>query len=104
MVGIALGVQVSSELLVVGAGDDTLFIEEGEDSCVFAVNEVEDFLIVGEGDKFPEDAFAFVLVLLQFEDVFVELLLERLVGVVDADLLEVVRLEGLKAEDVEDTD
>jgi hypothetical protein len=38
------------------------------------------------------------------EDVCVELLLELLVGEVDAELLERVRLEVLEAEDVEDAD
>jgi len=69
---------------------------------VLPVDEVEHVLVVGEGDELPQDPLPLVLVLLELEDVPVELLLERLVGVVDAELLEVVLLECLEAEDVED--
>ena len=40
--------------------------------------------------------------LLQEDDMLVELMLERLVGVVDAQLLEAVVLERFEAEDVQD--
>jgi hypothetical protein len=42
--------------------------------------------------------------LLALEDVLVELLLQALVGQVDAQLLEAVLLEGLEAVDVQDAD
>lgn len=42
--------------------------------------------------------------LLQLEDVLVEVVLQLFVGVVDAELLEAVPLEVLKAKDVEDPD
>lgn len=48
--------------------------------------------------EYPE-----VLLLLQFEDVGVELLLEFLIGVIDAELFERVYFEGLKAIYVQDT-
>ena len=42
--------------------------------------------------------------LLYLEDVFVEVLLELLVGIVDAELLKRVLLEHFKAKDVQHTD
>jgi hypothetical protein len=45
----------------------------------------------------PVDVLLLVLLLLELEEVAVELLLEPLVGVVDAQLLERVALEVLKA-------
>lgn len=42
-------------------------------------------------------AYPEVFLLLQFEDVGVELLLEFLIGIVDAELLERVDFKGLKA-------
>ena len=53
-----------------------------------AIDEIENVLVVGEGDELPEDTLALVLIMLELEDVFVELLLQSLVGAVDADLLE----------------
>ena len=53
---------------------------------VLAVDEVEALLVVDELDHLPLDALALVLLLLALEDVPVELLLQPLVGVVDAEL------------------
>jgi hypothetical protein len=52
----------------------------------------------------PFDLLLGVLLLLQLEDVLGKVVLEVLVGVVDAKLLKAVLLEVLKAEDVEDRD
>ena len=52
----------------------------------------------------PVDGLQVVLLLLHLEDVLHEELLQVLVGVVDAELLEAVRVEVLEAEDVEDPD
>ena len=76
--GIALGVEVPSEFLIGRSGDDALFIKEGKDSGVFPVDEVENFLVVWEGDKFPQNAFTLVLVLFELKHVLVELLLKCL--------------------------
>ena len=59
-------------------------------------------LIIDEADLLPVDALLVVLLLLHLEDVRHEELLQVLVGVVDAELLEAVRVKVLKAEDVED--
>ena len=57
---------------------------------------------VGSVDRGPLYVLLEVLVLLRVDDVFGEELLERLVGEVDAELLERVLLERLEAEHVED--
>ena len=59
-------------------------------------------LIIDEADLLPVDALLVVLLLLHLEDVRHEELLQVLVGVVDAELLEAVRVKVLKAKDVED--
>ena len=83
--------------LEVGARDDALL-------CELAIDEVEHVLVVREGDELPEDTLALVLILLELEDVFVELLLQSLVGAVDADLLEVVHFEDFAAKNIQDAD
>ena len=70
---------------------------------MFAINQVKDILIVGEGDELPKDTLAFILILLKLEDILVELLLECLVGVVDTNLLKAVGLKRFKAKDIKDT-
>ena len=61
-------------------------------------------LVVGLVDRVPTDGFADVNLLLGLEDRRVEVGLQPLVGEVDAELLERVRLELLEAEDVEHAD
>jgi hypothetical protein len=64
-----------------------------EERRAYAFNEVETLLVVVEGDGVPIlETLRFVLLLLEHEDVVVEVLLERLVGEVDAQLLEAVFL------------
>lgn len=59
----------------------------------YAFDEVETPLVVVEGDGVPIlETLRFVFLLLEHEDVVVEVLLERLVGEVDAQLLEAVFL------------
>ena len=59
-------------------------------------DEVDGGLVVLEVDVVPGDALLAVFLLLQLEDVLVEEVLQRLVGVVDAQLLEAVDLEVLQ--------
>ena len=59
--------------------------------------EVQHILVVHEGDVAPVDGFPLVLSLLHLEHVLIEVLLQLLIGQVDAELLEVVLLELLKA-------
>ena len=49
-----------------------------------ALDELQALPVVREVDEAPEDALSLVLVLLQFEDEVVELLLELLIAEVDA--------------------
>ena len=58
---VALGVQVSSELAIVRFWHDALLVEQRKYAGVLAIDEVEDVLIVGEGDEFPQDALPLVL-------------------------------------------
>ena len=61
-----------------------------EYSIGFLSDDVDRGLVVMEGDVLPGDAFLLVFLLLQLEDVFVEVVLEVLVRVVDAQLLKAV--------------
>eukprot|EP00966_Prymnesium_polylepis_P223705 5175982-Prymnesium_polylepis.1 len=68
-----------------------------------AIDQVEARLVVDKLDVLPCEPLRLVLGLLRLEDVTVELLLEPLVGIVDAQLLERVGRKVLKAKDVEDS-
>ena len=61
-------------------------------------------LVVLEWDTLPLDAFLFVLLLLQGEHVLVELLLQLLVGIVNAELFEGVLCKDLESKDIQDAD
>ena len=66
--------------------------------CVYLLDEVDALLEVhAEVDELPLDAFLAVLLLLKDEHVMVEELLQTLVGVVDAQLLERVVLSHHKS-------
>lgn len=58
-------------------------------------------LIVLEGNVLPRHALLLILLLLRLEHELVELLVELLVGIVDAELLETVYLEDFKAVNVQ---
>ena len=89
---------------VVGFGEPTLFVQEGEDAHGLLQQVDGRLQIQPEVDELPLDAFALVFLLLQDEHGVVEELLQLLVGVVDAQLFEGVDLEDLETGDVEDTD
>lgn len=57
-------------------------------------------MVVDELDMLPIDALVIIFLLLQLEYMLHEELLEILVGVVDAELLEAIVIEVLEAEDV----
>ena len=61
-------------------------------------------LVIHELYLSPLDIFLLVLLLLHGEHVLVELLLQLLIGVVDAQLLETVLLEDLEAKDIQQPD
>ena len=68
------------------------------------VEQVEHRLVVNIGDLVEGDAFGGVQALLRLEGRHGKVALELLVGEVDAQLLEGVRLEDLEPEDIEDAD
>ena len=98
------------EELVVGAlgngvqrGADVVEKEENAGGLL-AFDEVAHDLVVEELDGRPLDAFRDVLLLLLLQGLLDEVLLQLLVDVVDAELLEAVALEDLKAKDIENAD
>lgn len=96
--------QLVDEGFVRGTREQTLLVQERHYTHRF-VDEVDRRLeIETEIDEFPFDSFALVFFLLQDEHGVVEQLLQLLVGVVDAQLLERVQLEDLEAGYVENTD
>lgn len=78
-------------------GKATLLIQGVEDAQGLLLNQVQHVLVVHKLNVAPVDGLTLVLGLLHFEDMLVEMLLQLLVGQVDAELLEVVLLEALKA-------
>ena len=77
-------------------GEAAGLIQQVEDAHL-GLDEVQHVLVVHKLDVAPLDGLALVLGLLHLEDVLVEVLLQLLVGQVDAKLLKVVLLELLKA-------
>jgi len=103
-VALVVLVELGEEGVIVGLGDDALFVEEDEDTVRTLVDEIDGGLRVKtEVDEGPVDLFTEVLFLFELEHVVVEELLELLVGVVDADLLEGVLLEDFETSNIEDT-
>lgn len=73
-----------------------LIIKDVQDSRGLGGDEVNGGLVVLEGDVLPADLLLGVLLLLQLEDVLVKEVLQRLIGVVDAQLLKAVVVEVLQ--------
>jgi len=73
-----------------------LLIQEVQDSQRLLLNEVQNVLVVHKGDIGPVDLLPLVLSLLHLEDVLIEVLLQLLVGQIDAELFKVILLEGLE--------
>src|SRR3989338_2816303 len=88
-----------------GLGEDTLFIERGEDTVGLLAYEIDDLGIVDtKVDPCPLDLLALVLLLFEGEHVVVEEGLQTLVGVIDAKLLERIEFEDLEPGNIEDAD
>ena len=89
---------------VVGlAVQETVFLKNMQNAVGLLADEVNDGLIVPEGNAVPVESLARIFLLLKHKNVVVELALQPLVGVVDAQLLEAVGLQNLESENVEDT-
>ena len=73
-----------------------LLIQEVQDTQRLLLNEVQDVLVVHKGDIGPVNLLPLVFSLLHLEDVLIEVLLQLLVCQIDAELLKVILLEGLK--------
>lgn len=65
-----------------------LVVEDAQQAVGFRLVELQAARVIDELDVDPVDALAFVLLLLVLENVLVEVILQMLVGVVDAKLLE----------------
>merc|ERR1712142_1271565 len=90
--------------LVSGLGDDTLFLQHGQDTHLLLDQLDGDDQVHTEVDESPLDTFSLVLLLLLDEHVVVEELLETFVGVVDKELFQDIELKDLKAGNIQDTD
>ncbi|GIX62627.1 DHHA2 domain-containing protein, putative [Babesia caballi] len=101
VVGVALD-DLVAERLVLAAGQVALLVDHHEQPVGAALEELDAVGVVGEVEGVPGDALGGVELLLAAEDEVVEEVLQRLVGEVDAELLEGVVLEALEAEDVQD--
>ena len=103
LVGGEVVVQLGDEL-VVRAHRQARFLVEQRQHAHLAFDQVDAGLVVGEVDELPVDLLAEVLLLFELEDVLVELLLQLLVGEVDAELFEGILGKVLEAVDVEHAD
>ena len=99
MIGIS-----NNAYLVIAFGEFGLLVDERHEVERPKGNEIERLLIVYKLDVMPIDCLVVVLLLLHLENVLDEELLQVLVGVVDAELLERVGSEVFEAEDVEHAD
>ena len=82
------------------AAEEADLVQHGQQAVGLLLEQVDAGLVVDEGDGRHVDALGRVLLHLHDEDVVVEEVLQLLVRVVDAHLLEGVELEDLEAEDV----
>ena len=62
----------------------THIVKNGNNATSLLSNEIQTVLIVGEVDERPFYSLALILLLFDFQDKIIELLLQSLVGVVDA--------------------
>ena len=105
-------VELEGEGGVGGLGESALLVEDGQQPHVLLEEDVQDGRVTGVADDVQDHALLGALVLLPLEDMLVEVLLQLLVGHVDAHLWEgqrgrgkvgvVVMLEVASAEATED--
>lgn len=79
-------------------------IQQGENAIRLGFDQFDNVLIVGESNFRHIEAFALIQFLFVLQDVVVEELLELLIAVVDAELLERVHCEVLETGNVEHAD
>jgi hypothetical protein len=96
-------VELVLEGLVRGLGEHTFFFENGEDTHWLFDQVKSSGQIHTEIDGFPVNTFLLVGFLFEDEHVVIEELLELLVSVVDAKLLEGVEVENFETSNIEDT-
>jgi hypothetical protein len=86
---------------VASLGETALVVEHGQDPHLGSLDGIETILIVWKFDEGPLDRLGLVLGLLELEYELVELLLEGLVGIVDAELLERIDSKAFEPENVQ---
>jgi hypothetical protein len=97
-------VQLGNEGLFSGLGHNGLLIKSHQDSVGLLVNEINGHLgIKTEINEGPIDLLTHVLLLFELEHVVVEELLQLLIGVVDANLLEGILLEDFESGNIQNT-
>mmetsp|Transcript_24855 Transcript_24855/g.71870 ORF Transcript_24855/g.71870 Transcript_24855/m.71870 type:complete len:892 (+) Transcript_24855:2607-5282(+) len=97
------GLDLGHEGRIVTVGTDALLIEDGDDAHP-TLDEAEDVGVVLVLQITQRNALILVLLLYAAEDIQRVLLLQLFIGIIDAQLLEAVDLETLKAKDVQQTD
>src|SRR4051812_4948965 len=97
--------ELLGERFICGFGHDTVFIETREDTNgIGQLDQINCRLqVFSEVDELPLDLLSGVLLLLQDEHVVVEELLQLLVRIVDAKLLEAVIVEDFKTSNIKDS-
>jgi len=97
-------VDLGGKALVVRLGHLGLLVQEGKDADLRVLDDVDAVIVVEVLDLLELDALLLVNELLLLEDLLVEVALELLVTVVDAELLERVDVKVLEAGNIQHTD
>ena len=95
------GAELLDESLICSLGDHALLIKNAKEAIWLFLNQVQDSLVILELHVSPLNLFLGIFLLLHLEDVAVEELLDLLVGIIDAELLETVLLKVLKSKDIQ---
>merc|ERR1712045_343494 len=97
-------VQLGTEGLVSGLGEERLLLEDGKEAHGLLNHVNAGLQVHAEVHVGPVKTLPDVFLLLEGEHVLVEELLELLIDVVDTDLLEAIVVEDLETSNIQDTD
>ena len=96
-----VGMQFVTERSIVAPRKATFFVDQCDQIHRFAGDQVENALVIFEGNMAPVDTLIVVFLLLELEDMVNEKLLQVFVRIVNAQLFEAVALEVFKTEDIQ---
>ena len=99
-----IGVKFVAERPIGALRESTLLVDQRDEIHRFHRDQIENPLIIFEGDVLPVDVLVVVFFLFEFENVMNEELLQILVRIIDAQLFETVVLKILKTENIQNAE